>query len=174
MQSIANDAIGGFNAFVNSQRREEGHACLSLVLFDDQYEVPLRCVPLASVPALTDRTFIPRGSTALLDAVGRTLDDTASRISALPAGSRPENVIIAILTDGEENASRMFSRSQIRQKITHFRELLGWEFVFLAANQDAFAAAEVIGIAPEDAANFAAHGAGTASAFADMPPRDGR
>ena len=148
MQSIASDAIGGFNAFVQSQRREEGAACLSLVLFDDQYEIPLRAVPLAAVPPLTSHSFIPRGSTALFDAVGRTLDDTAGRIATLPVAGRPEKVIIAILTDGEVNASRHFSPAQIRQKITHFRELLGWEFVFLAANS-----------------------AGTAAVFSDMAVR---
>jgi len=171
MQSIASDAIGGFNAFVQSQRREEGAACLSLVLFDDQYEIPLRAVPLAAVPPLTSHSFIPRGSTALFDAVGRTLDDTAGRIATLPVAGRPEKVIIAILTDGEVNASRHFSPAQIRQKITHFRELLGWEFVFLAANQDAFTAAEAIGIMKEDAAGFAANSAGTAAVFSDMAVR---
>ena len=171
MQSIASDAIGGFNAFVEGQRREEGTARLSLVLFDDQYEIPLKSVPLAEVPDLTSRTFIPRGSTALLDAVGRTLDDTATRIASLPAAARPENVIIAILTDGEENASRHFSAAQIRQKLTQFRELLGWEFVFLAANQDAFTAAASIGILKDDAAGFAASAAGTAGVFKEMNNR---
>ena len=171
MQAIASDAIGGFNAFVEAQRREEGTACLSLVLFDDHYEVPLRSVPLAAVPPLTSHSFLPRGSTALLDAVGRTIDDTASRVAALPAAERPEKVIVAILTDGEENASHLHTPAQIRQKITHFRELLGWEFVFLAANQDAFTAAEAIGIMKEDAASFAANSAGTAAVFSDMAVR---
>lgn len=171
MQSIASDAIGGFNAFLAAQRREPGTARLSLVLFDDHYEVPLNSVPLAEVPDLTAHTFVPRGSTALFDAVGRTLDETAARSAALPAAQRPEKTIIAILTDGEENASRHFSREQIRQKITHFRELLGWEFVFLAANQDAFTAAAGMGILREDAANFVATPAGAGVAFSALSDR---
>jgi hypothetical protein len=112
MESIANDAIGGFNAFVDSQRRQPGEARMSLVLFDDRYEVPIKSQPLAKVPLLTRQTFVPRGSTALLDAIGRTIKRMTDAFAARPAANRPDTIIVAILTDGEENASRMQAQNR--------------------------------------------------------------
>lgn len=167
MQSIASDAIGGFNAFVEAQRREPDAARLSLILFDDQYEVPLKSIPLAEVPPLTSRTFIPRGSTALLDAIGRTLAKMTQSFSARPAQAKPRKVILAILTDGQENASREYTQHHIADLIAAKREL-GWEFVFPAANQDAIATAASLRIDTQDAINFAPTAAGTQSVFAQM------
>lgn len=165
--SIADDAIGGFNAFVKAQRREPDPARLSLVLFDDQYEVPFKSVPLAEVPLLTSRTFIPRGSTALLDAIGRSMSKMTRSFAARPAAAKPAKVIIAILTDGQENASREYSQKHIADLITAKREL-GWEFIFLAANQDAIATAREYNIASEDAITFMASPTGTQQAYAAM------
>ncbi len=170
MQSIAGDAIGGFNAFLAAQRGEPGHARLSLVLFDDHYEVPLKSAPLAEVPHLTARTFVPRGSTALLDAIGRTLKKMTASFAARPAEQKPDKIIVAILTDGEENASRHYTGPHIHDLIGE-RRARGWEFIFLAANQDAFTAAERLNIARDDAAAFAANAAGTAEVFQQMSAR---
>jgi uncharacterized protein YegL len=167
MQSIVNDAIGGFNSFVAAQRREEGEARLTLILFDDQYEVPVKSVPLAEVPDLTTATYQPRGSTALFDAIGRTLRKMTSSFAARPAEKRPEKIIVAILTDGEENASTRYTQHHIADLISEKRAQ-GWEFVFLAANQDAFAAAERLSIPRADAAVFTADAAGTEVVFQEM------
>lgn len=167
MHSIASDAIGGFNAFLTAQRREEGEARLTLVLFDDQYEVPVKSQPLAAVPDLTPATFVPRGSTALLDAIGRTLKKMTTSFAARPAEKRPEKIIVAILTDGAENASTHYSQPHIADLISEKRAQ-GWEFVFLAANQDAIAAAGQLNIAREDAVAFSADAAGTEVVFHEM------
>lgn len=171
MNSIATDAIGGFNAFLAVQRREPGgEARISLVLFDDQYKVPLKSLPLAEAPDLTGTTYVPLGSTALLDAIGRTLKKMTSSFAARPAARRPGRVNIAILTDGEKNASRHYSLPHAADLISEKRAQ-GWEFVFLAANQDAFAAAGALNIPREDAAAFAADAAGTKAVFQEMSTR---
>ena len=175
MQSIASDAIGGFNAFLAAQRREPSVGSgpgsdttrLTLVLFDDQYEVPYKSIPLTEVPDLTDRTFLPRGSTALRDAIGRTLSKMTRSFAARPAEQKPATIILAILTDGEENASREYSAQHIADFIEAKKEL-GWQFVFLAANQDALATATDLRIDAADALNFVSTQAGTAAAFRDL------
>ena len=175
MQSIASDAIGGFNAFLAAQRREPSvgrepgsdTTRLTLVLFDDQYEVPYKSIPLTEVPDLTDRTFLPRGSTALRDAIGQTLSKMTRSFAARPAEQKPATIIIAILTDGEENASREYSAQHIADLIEAKKEL-GWQFVFLAANQDAIATAAGLRIDAADALNFVSTQAGTAAAFRDL------
>ena len=170
MQAIAGDAMGGFNAFLEAQRREEGEARLSLVLFDDQYEVPVKSQPLAGVPALTAATYQPRGSTALLDAIGRTIKKMTTSFAARAVEARPAKVIVAILTDGEENASSKYTQAHVSDLIAEKRAQ-GWEFVFLAANQDAFATAEVLNIPREDAASFQSDAAGTQRVFEEMTTR---
>lgn len=170
MQSIADDAIGGFNTFIEAQRREPDPARFSLVLFDDQYEVPWKSVPLVEVPLLTRKTFVPRGSTALLDAIGRTLKKMSESFARRKPADRPDKVIVAILTDGQENASRTYSQLHIADLIAAKRAL-GWEFVFLAANQDAIASAAALNIPREDAATFVSDSAGTGAVFCEMAHR---
>lgn len=170
MQNIVNDAIGGFNSFVAAQRQEEGEARLTLVLFDDQYELPVKSVPLAEVPSLTPATYQPRGSTALLDAIGHTLKKMTTSFAARQQEKRPGKIIVAILTDGEENASTRYTQPHVADLISEKRAQ-GWEFVFLAANQDAFAAAERLSIPREDAAAFTANQAGTEVVFQQMSLR---
>ncbi len=109
--------------------------------FDDAYEVPVAAMPIQDVPQLTAATYTPRGSTALLDAIGRTIKETDRRITALPEGEKPGKVILAIFTDGEENASQEYTIKHIGDLIRLYRDQKGWEFLFLAANQDAMATA---------------------------------
>lgn len=175
MQSIASDAIGGFNAFLATQRREPNvgrepgsdATRLTLVLFDDKYEVPYKSIPLTEVPDLTDHTFLPRGSTALRDAIGRTLSKMTRSFAARPVEQKPATIIIAILTDGEENASHEYSAAHIADLIEAKKEL-GWQFIFLAANQDAIATAAALRIDAADALNFVSNQAGTATAFREL------
>jgi len=166
MGSIVDDAIGGFNTFLKEQQKLPGKATLTLVQFDHEYEVICENLALKKVKPFTDKTYVPRGTTALLDAVGKTLNDVQKRIADMDKGKRPLKVIFTILTDGHENASREFSKSQIKTMIEKLDKKKSWDFMFLAANQDAFAEAHSIGIKAADAQAFAATGAGITAACA--------
>jgi hypothetical protein len=141
MQPMQEPAVAAFNDFIKSQLDVPGDARLTLVQFDDAYEVPISAKPIQDVPKLTAATYIPRGSTALLDAIGRTIKETDRRITALPDAEKPGKVILAIFTDGEENASQEYTTKHIGDLIRLYRDQKGWEFLFLAANQDAIATA---------------------------------
>ncbi len=160
MQPMQEPAVAAFNDFVQSQSDVPGEARLTLVQFDDRYEVPMAALRLRDVPQLTAATYVPRGSTALLDAIGRTIRDLDTRFQKLPAKRQPAKVIVAIFTDGMENASREYSAKHIGDLIHLYRETKGWEFLFLAANQDAIASAGVMNIECAVAANvsFSAKG----------------
>ena len=161
MASVREDTIGGFNSFLEQQKAVPGSACLSLIQFDDKYEVLYEGRRLQDAPLLSAQTFVPRGSTALLDAVGRTIHSVGVRLAALPERERPGKVLFVVMTDGEENASREFSSGQIFEMITHQREKYQWEVVFIGANQDAIAAGASYGIPQSNVLNFAATPAGT-------------
>ena len=139
MQPMQEPAVAAFNDFIKSQLDVPGDARLTLIQFDDSYEVPVAAMPIQDVPQLTAATYTPRGSTALLDAIGRTIKETDRRISALPDADKPGKVILAIFTDGEENASQEYTIKHIGDLIRLYRDQKGWEFLFLAANQDAIA-----------------------------------
>jgi hypothetical protein len=139
MQPMQEPAVAAFNDFIKSQLDVPGDARLTLIQFDDAYEVPVAAKPIQDVPQLTAATYTPRGSTALLDAIGRTIKETDRRISALPEADKPGKVILAIFTDGEETASQEYTIKHIGDLIRLYRDQKGWEFLFLAANQDAIA-----------------------------------
>ena len=164
MNSVRQDAIGGFNAFVEQQAQEPGEARITVVLFNGEYQLLCDSVPLDDI-RLSNQNFVPRGSTALLDAVGRTIDNVGKRLAATIEPERPGQVIVAILTDGAENSSRRYSRSQVASMIEHQTTKYSWEFVFLAANQDAITAARSISIAAADAVSFDSTAEGTQNAF---------
>jgi hypothetical protein len=168
MASVQGDAIGGFNTFLEGQKKVEGEADVTLVLFDDQYEVAYEGKDLKDAPKLTHDTFVPRGMTALLDALGKTINSTGERLLKVEEKERPEKVIFAILTDGLENCSREFKKSQIDEMISHQKEKYGWEFVFLAANQDAIETGISLGVSAKDCFTYKGDSKGTKRAFATM------
>jgi hypothetical protein len=141
MQPMQEPAVAAFNDFIKSQLDVPGDARLTLIQFDDAYEVPIAACPVQDIPQLTAATYTPRGMTALLDAIGRTIKDIDRRLSALPDTEKPGKVILAIFTDGHENASREYTLKHISDLIRLYRDEKGWEFLFLAANQDAIASA---------------------------------
>lgn len=143
METCWDDTIGGFNAFVNDQKNEGGS--LTLVQFDHEYMLSYNQKSIAEVEPLTRETYTPRGSTALLDAIGRTIKD-----------SRLANPTIIILTDGLENSSHTFTKPHIKDLIEQ-KTKDGWTFVYLGANQDAFAEAGSMGIAPGATMNYDAN-----------------
>lgn len=155
MKSMSTAAIRGFNHFLTEQQNSTGQARLTLVLFDDEYLVPHASTPVVEVSALTPETYVPRNSTALLDAIGRTIDELGERLATTPESERPGKVIIAILTDGQENASTRYTTAQIAQRIRHQTDTYQWEFLFLGANQDAIATAASLNISAKNAATYA-------------------
>jgi len=161
MEAIESDAIGGYNAFLKRQQQEPGPGRMTLVLFGDDISVLYAGKPLAEAEPLTRKTFVPAGSTALLDAIGTTLDEQGARIAA---EGWADQVIVCILTDGAENSSRRYTNAEINSKVKGAQER-GWLFVFLAANQDAFAAADQYGIDRGHTRTFAATSQGTQDAY---------
>jgi len=151
MSTCATDTVGGFNAFVEDQKKVPGEATLTLAQFDDVYELVHNGIALKDVPSLD---FHPRGYTALLDAIGKTINDTGAWLSQKPEDQRPERVFFVILTDGAENASREFTREQIFKMIRHQEDAYKWQFIFLGANQDAIKAGAGIGIKMDSALTY--------------------
>lgn len=153
MEEIRSDAEGGVNAFVKAQVNEPGEALLTLVQFDTEYEFVHRGVPVQDVP---DYTLSPRGMTALLDAVGRAINETGERLSKMRELDRPGLVVFVVMTDGHENSSQEFTKSRIKKLIERQQSQYNWHFTFLGANQDAFEEAGGIGISPAGVAQYAA------------------
>ncbi|MEH3078889.1 MAG: hypothetical protein PGN11_19885 [Quadrisphaera sp.] len=143
MHSIAEDAEGGVNAFVAEQRAQPGGGRLLLTQFDDAFDVVVDWVPLEEAP---EYSLAPRGRTALLDAWGRTVVLLEERLETTPVGERPERVVVVVVTDGLENASVDWTRKGVEELTRRKQERDGWQFVFLAAGQDAIATASALGV----------------------------
>jgi hypothetical protein len=161
MENIRQDMEGGFNSFVEEQRKLPGNCSLTLIQFDDRYEREYT-KPLAEVPPLN---LVPRGWTALLDAIGRAINETGERLAVLPESERPAKVIFVIITDGHENASQIFPRHKIAEMIAHQREKYAWQFLFLGANQDAIATGGSMGISAGSSLTYSANAVGTRSSY---------
>jgi uncharacterized protein YegL len=168
MQSCREQAIAGFNQFLDEQLAAPGEARLTLVLFDNKYTPVTASVPLPEVCKLDMETFVPRGGTALLDAIGRTIDELGTRLRETPEANRPGAVIVAILTDGEENSSHQFNWQQVSEKIAHQTNVYRWQFLFLGAGQDAIATASQLSIPSHNASQYTADGIGTFRSTAAM------
>lgn len=159
MESIRADAQGGVNTLIEEQAKQEGEAFLTLVEFDQHYEFVHQGTPIQEVKPYE---LVPRGMTALLDAVGRAINETGQRLAAMPESQRPGLVVFIIVTDGQENSSREFSLAQIKEMIQKQQSEYNWQFTFLGANQDAFAEAGGMGIDADGVANYAMHKASAA------------
>jgi len=148
MEIIRDDTIGGFNSFLSEQKAAPGTATLTLVQFDSQdpYEVIHREKPLNDIPELTRETYIPRANTPLLDAMGRGINDLEKTLSEMKEKDRPSRVVMVIITDGQENASREFRKDQIEKMIKEKQDNLDWQFLFLSADLDAIGDALASGI----------------------------
>jgi hypothetical protein len=168
MSTVAPDTIGGFNRFLDDQQKAPGTASISLHQFDHEYETVLNGIDVKRAQPLTSATFVPRGNTALMDAIGRSIVDTGSRIERMPNHERPEKVVMVIVTDGRENASKEYNQAKVHEMITHQRDKYAWEFVFLGANQDAIKAATNLGMAAGNAMSYAHNAAGSTKAFASV------
>ena len=141
METIRDDTIGGVNAFLKAQQAQPGETTLTLVQFDSQdpYEIVFHALPITEVPPLTRETFVPRGGTPLLDALGRGINDTASIIGDCA------RVLFAVVTDGQENASCEFRKESVARMIAE-RQQQGWQFAFLSADLEAIQGAQTYGV----------------------------
>jgi hypothetical protein len=160
MEPLTQEAIGGFNAFLDTQQKEPEAAQLSLVLFDHEYLLVHQSRDIRWVPKLTGQVYQARGTTVMLDAIGLTVDGLGEKLDKTPEAVRPGKVIVAILTDGLENASQSYTPPMIAERINHQRETYSREFVFLATNQDAVLTGAALGVDRQDCTTFAATAAG--------------
>lgn len=142
MMSIQADAEGGINSLIKEQKLVDGKMTLTLAEFDDVYNI---VYDAADIQEVEGYRLSPRGSTALLDAVGRSINSTGKALKALPEDERPGNVIFVIVTDGHENASREFTGDQIKKMVDEQTDKYDWEFVFIGANVDAFTTGAALG-----------------------------
>lgn len=161
MQEIRSDAEGGVNSFIQQQAEADGQALITLVQFDTEYEFVHRAVLANDVPKYS---LVPRGGTALLDAVGRAINETGARLAKMPETERPGLVAFVIATDGMENASQEFDRPQVKKMIEEQQSKYNWQFTFLGADQDAFAEARSMGMAAGGHANYSKSKVGNAYA----------
>ena len=146
MQAVANDAVHGFNSFLKSQQ-EIGEANLTVVMFDDKFKVVYEGALSKGKPI---KEWPNGGMTALYDAIGKTINHVRDRFSR----EKPEKVILAIMTDGEENASTQFNKDQIASELKEHQDKYAWDVIYLAANQDVWAGAESLNIAADSAFDY--------------------
>lgn len=164
MAGLVSDTIGGFNSMLAKQKAEPGEALVTTVLFDHETVTIHDRLPIGQVPELTSREYSVRGSTALLDAVGRTVERIAQIHKYIRPEDVPEKTMFVITTDGLENASREFTYDKVRALI-EAKRAEGWEFIFLGANIDAAKEAARFGIGADRAVRYKSDHAGTALNF---------
>ena len=161
MAGLESDTIGGFNGMLAKQKKEEGDAQVTTVLFDDAYEVLHDQADIQKVRPITGKEYFVRGCTALLDAVGKTIMKIKHEQKEADEDEKADKVLFVITTDGYENASKEYSYEKIKKMITKQQEKHGWEFLFLGANIDAVAEAERVGIKADRAVSYCADSLGT-------------
>ena len=161
MAGLEGDTIGGFNAFVEKQKKEDGEALLSAVLFSNDSEVLYDRVDVKKIEPMTERQYRVGGCTALLDAIGGAVHHIANIHKYAREEDRPGKTIFVITTDGMENASRVYSYEKVQRMVKHEQEKYGWEFLFLGANMDAISAARSFGIRADRAVRYRRDSVGT-------------
>lgn len=187
MAPLVSDTIGGVNQFLTDQQAAPGEAMVSLCIFNTKPEIVHDCVPLASVPLLNNKTYRASGGTALLDAVGLSIDKLGEKLAGMKEEERPSKILFLIITDGEENSSHIlkdgavtmpahgfykngssprfrdlkYPLERIKEMIDHQKSKYSWDFVFMGANIDAFGAGALLGVAKGDTLQYDATSAGT-------------
>ena len=146
MSGLESDTIGGFNSLIEKQKREEGEALISVVLFDDQQEVLYDREKLSKISLMTDKQYFVRGCTALLDALGGAIHHIGNVHKYAREEDRPGKTLFIITTDGMENASHHYTCEKVKAMVERQKQRYGWEFLFLGANMDAISVARRFGI----------------------------
>lgn len=168
MGNLASDTIGGFNSMIAKQKDEQGEAYVTTILFDDQYELLHDHIDINKINSMTNKEYFARGCTALLDAIGKSINSIGARINGEDENVRPDKVVFIITTDGFENSSKEFTRQKIKEMIKHQQEKYSWTFMFLGANMDAVREAASLGINTDFAKTYTASNIGTQSVFTSM------
>jgi len=158
MSSIMTDSIGGFNTFLKQQKELKDEATLTVALFDDKYDLLYDNIDVKKVEELTNKVWFPRGTTALYDAIGKTINAVKATHAKL-GDERPSKVLVCIVTDGHENASHEYKLDTIKKLIKEC-ENDDWNFIYLAANQDAFAVGTSFGVSAGNTYTYTASSAG--------------
>lgn len=162
MSGLEKDTIGGFNSMIAKQRKEEGEALISTILFDDQSEVLYDRVPVNKVEPMNDKQYFVRGCTALLDAIGGAIHHVANIHKYAREEDRPEKTLFIITTDGMENSSHFYDYKKVKKMVETEKEKHGWEFIFLGANIDSIEVAGRFGISADRAIDYVCDEEGTA------------
>ena len=168
MSGLEKDTIGGFNAMIEKQKKEEGEALISTILFDHEMKVLHDRVKVQNVKPISEKDYQVRGCTALLDAMGGAIHHIGNVHKYARNEDVPEHTIFVITTDGMENASSYYSSSKVRTMVERQKEKYGWEFLFLGANMDAIAAAKDFGIEEDKAVEYRSDDIGTRLNYAVM------
>lgn len=156
MKKISAETVDGFNTFLEEQKNSEGEAYITLIQFDDRYEVDYKSIPVKEADNLIlNETYVPRGSTALYESIGKTINELDT----------DRDVVFVIITDGQDNVKSEYKVEAIKKMITDLQDNDGWKFLFLAANQDAFAEGGKLGVRMSNAVSYAASGAGVTNVF---------
>jgi uncharacterized protein YegL len=161
MSGLESDTIGGYNAMLSKQQKEPGEAIVTTVLFDDNYELLHDRINIKGIRPITEKEYYVGGCTALLDAIGKTIQKISNVQRHTSEEQRADKVVMVITTDGMENASHEYTAALIKKMVGRQKEKYGWEVIFLGANIDAISAAERVGISADRAANYHADGEGT-------------
>lgn len=168
MAGLVTDTIGGYNTFVEEQRKLPGQARIIRTLFDNNVQIG-EIEDLATCTLMNSVNYIPNGYTALYDAIGMTINHIGNYLKGMSEDNRPDKVIICIITDGAENTSKEFkSKDKIKEMITHQQDVYKWEFIFSGANIDAFDVGGSMGIHAQNTVQYAATSDGTRSVYGLM------
>jgi hypothetical protein len=172
MLTIKNDMIGGFNSFIEEQRKNNSGECRVFAYkFDTKYDVIFEDKDIMDVPALTDKNYITRGNTALYDSLGLTVDNIGKLLAGTPEDERPEKVLVITITDGEHNSNledlkEHYTSEKVKEMVTHQTNVYHWDFAYIGANQDAWAIGGSMGVGNNF--NYKATSAGTAYALSNL------
>jgi uncharacterized protein YegL len=168
MSGLEKDTIGGYNSMLEQQRKVDGECVITTVLFDNCYELLHDRIDIRAVRPISEREYFVGGSTALLDAIGKTIHKIGTAQKNTAEDYRAEKVMFVIITDGEENSSRQYSSTQVKKMIQRQKERYGWEFIFLGANIDAVETAGRFGIDADRAVDYVPDSEGTELNFRMM------
>lgn len=155
MSNISSDMIGGYNEFIKKQKELPNECFVSFYQFDDKYETVFERVNLKNVMDLTNKTYSPRGNTALYDAIGKTINSYGKYLSDLEENKRPERILFVVMTDGMNNSSSEFTDVKVKEMVKHQTDIYKWDFVFLCSNIDAWESGNSLGISNKTTLQFA-------------------
>lgn len=161
MSNLTSNTIRNFNSFLKDQKAFPGEALFTLCTFNTHYSLVHDCKKISDVSELTTTTYVPKNGTALLDAMGTTIDNVGNKLAAMPEDERPSKVIFLIITDGHENSSHDYTSNEIKSMVEHQKSVYSWEFVFMGANIDAIATGATLGISTRNSVSYTASAAGT-------------